>query len=76
MRWTQGSIIFQGAQHALDPVIRVGDQIEEAILAHGLATRRAAAVRARVELLEKVGLPATAGAPTSLTSSRVARSSG
>jgi peptide/nickel transport system ATP-binding protein len=56
VRWSQGSIIFQGAQHALDPVIRVGDQIEEAILAHGLATRRAAAVRAG-ELLEKVGLP-------------------
>ncbi len=56
VRWAQESIIFQGAQHALDPVIRVGDQIEEAILAHGLATRRVAAIRAS-ELLEKVGLP-------------------
>ena len=28
VRWTQASIVFQGAQHALDPVIRVGDQIE------------------------------------------------
>ncbi|MGH2630234.1 MAG: ABC transporter ATP-binding protein [Actinomycetota bacterium] len=56
VRWEQGSIIFQGAQHALDPVIRVGDQIEEAILAHGLGTRRAAAMRAGA-LLEKVGLP-------------------
>ena len=56
-RWTEGSIVFQGAQHALDPVVRVGDQIAEAILAHGLAGRREAAVRAG-ELLERVGLPA------------------
>ena len=56
MRWTQGSIIFQGAQHALDPVIRVGDQIAEPILAHGPATRREAMLRAG-ELLEHVGLP-------------------
>jgi len=57
VRWTEGSIVFQGAQHALDPVIRVGDQIAEAILAHGLAGRREAAVRAG-SLLERVGLPA------------------
>jgi peptide/nickel transport system ATP-binding protein len=57
VRWTQGSIIFQGAQHALDPVIRVGDQIAEPILAHGPASRRDALRRA-AELLDRVGLPA------------------
>jgi peptide/nickel transport system ATP-binding protein len=57
VRWTQASIVFQGAQHALDPVIRVGDQIEEAILAHRPVSRRDAAGRA-AELLELVGLPA------------------
>jgi peptide/nickel transport system ATP-binding protein len=57
VRWTEGSIIFQGAQHALDPVIRVGEQIVEAIAAHGQAGRREAIVRAG-ELLERVGLPA------------------
>ncbi len=56
IRWTQTSIIFQGAQHALDPVIRVGDQIAEPILAHGPSTRREALLRAG-ELLERVGLP-------------------
>ena len=55
-RWTEASIVFQGAQHALDPVIRVGDQIAEAILAHQQAGRREAAVRAG-DLLERVGLP-------------------
>jgi peptide/nickel transport system ATP-binding protein len=56
VRWSQGSIIFQGAQHALDPVIHVGDQIVEAIQAHGQGTQREGAVRAR-ELLERVGIP-------------------
>ena len=41
VRWTEGSIVFQGAQHALDPVIRVGDQIVEAIVTHGMPTGKA-----------------------------------
>ena len=60
VRWTQASVVFQGAQHALDPVIRVGDQIEEAILAHRTATRRETRART-AELLELVGLPARRG---------------
>ncbi len=56
VRWTQGSIVFQGAQHALDPVIRIGDQIAEPILAHGPSTRRDA-LRQAGDLLEQVGLP-------------------
>jgi peptide/nickel transport system ATP-binding protein len=57
VRWTQESMVFQGAQHALDPVIRVGDQIVEAIEAHEPATRREATARASA-LLERVGIPA------------------
>ena len=34
IRWVEISIIFQGAMDALNPVYRVGSQIEEAILAH------------------------------------------
>jgi peptide/nickel transport system ATP-binding protein len=34
IRWDEISIIFQGAMDALNPVYRVGSQIEEAILAH------------------------------------------
>ena len=52
----RGSIVFQGAQHALDPVIRVGDQIVEAIVTHGIADRKDAE-RRTAELLERVGLP-------------------
>jgi peptide/nickel transport system ATP-binding protein len=55
VRWTEMSIVFQGALHALNPVQRVGNQIEEAIETH----RTTPAATARVaELLELVGLPA------------------
>jgi peptide/nickel transport system ATP-binding protein len=58
VRWTQASIVFQGAQHALDPVIRIGDQIEEAILAHDDAASRRDASKKAGALLDRVGLPA------------------
>ncbi len=57
VRWTQESMVFQGAQHALDPVIRVGAQIVEAIDAHENVTRRESSARAQA-LLERVGIPA------------------
>jgi peptide/nickel transport system ATP-binding protein len=56
VRWTGASIVFQGALHALNPVQKIGDQIEEAIRVHGMATQKEAAVRAGA-LLEQVGLP-------------------
>jgi peptide/nickel transport system ATP-binding protein len=56
IRWTEASIVFQGAMHALNPVQRVGDQIVEPIVLHGQADEKEAVVRAG-ELLEQVGLP-------------------
>ncbi|HEX4983517.1 MAG TPA: ABC transporter ATP-binding protein [Ilumatobacteraceae bacterium] len=56
VRWTSAAIVFQGALHSLNPVHRVGGQIEEAILVHSKTGRQAA--KARVgELLEQVGIP-------------------
>ena len=57
IRWTQGSIIFQGAMHALNPVQRIGEQISEPIILHGQAGEKQAMTRAGA-LLEQVGLPA------------------
>ena len=58
VRWTSAAIVFQGALHSLNPVHRVGPQIEEAVLQHA-AKPSAAAARARAaELLERVGIPA------------------
>jgi len=57
VRWTEASIVFQGAMNALNPVRRIGDQIAEPIIVHGQAADREARVRAG-EILEQVGLPA------------------
>jgi peptide/nickel transport system ATP-binding protein len=55
-RWAQASVVFQGAQHVLNPVRRVGRQIDEAIEAHGSASASRAG-----ELLDLVGLGARRG---------------
>jgi len=53
VRWTEMSIVFQGALHTLNPVQRVGNQIAEAVDLHGMSNSKA-----RVgELLDLVGLP-------------------
>jgi len=56
MRKVRGAgiaLIFQEPMTALNPVFTVGDQIAEAMLVHGLATRAVARRRA-VELLDQV----------------------
>ena len=56
-RWRDVSLIFQGAMNALNPVIRVGDQVIEPILQHEAATPKQARNRA-AELFERVGINA------------------
>jgi peptide/nickel transport system ATP-binding protein len=54
VRWSTAAIVFQGALHSLNPVQRVGAQIEEAITVHG---EKGPAARSRVaDLLEQVGM--------------------
>ena len=56
VRWSGMAMVFQGAMHSLNPVIRVGDQVGERLLSDGVPK---AQVQARVaELLGQVGLPA------------------
>jgi oligopeptide/dipeptide ABC transporter ATP-binding protein len=56
VRGAEISLIFQEPMTALNPVFTVGDQIAEALLVHGKATR-AEARRQAVRLLEAVKLP-------------------
>jgi peptide/nickel transport system ATP-binding protein len=57
VRWRHISLVFQGAMNSLDPVQRIGAQIEEAIRLH--ERLGAKEVRARIEgLLKTVGLTA------------------
>jgi peptide/nickel transport system ATP-binding protein len=50
VRWTEAAVVFQGAQHVLNPVQRVSRQIKEAIDTHRGANKVA-------DLLEQVGIP-------------------
>ena len=55
-RWTDVSIIFQGSMNALNPVMKVGDQIAEAIVLHENISKKEALKRAG-ELFELVEMP-------------------
>jgi oligopeptide/dipeptide ABC transporter ATP-binding protein len=56
VRGAEIALIFQEPMAALNPVFTIGDQIAEALLVHGLATRAGAHDRA-VALLESVRMP-------------------
>ena len=56
-RWNDVAIVFQGAMNSLNPVMKIGSQIAEAIVLHKKTDRKSALKRAG-ELLELVEIPA------------------
>jgi ABC-type glutathione transport system ATPase component len=61
LRGSQIAMVFQDPARSLNPTLRVGEQITEAIHVHRKATKAEAQDRA-VELMELVRLPAARGA--------------
>jgi peptide/nickel transport system permease protein len=57
-RWEELSIVFQSAMHALNPVLRIGAQIEDVIVAHRPGTSAPERAARVIELLGVVGIPA------------------
>jgi len=55
VRWAQAAVVFQGAQHVLNPVRRISQQIQEAITVHRADSKVA-------DLLEQVGISRRRGA--------------
>ncbi len=55
IRWTEISVIFQGAMNALNPCMVISDQISEAIRAHEEISKEEANARS-VKLLTEVGI--------------------
>ena len=59
-RWREIAIVFQGAMNALNPVIRIRDQIAEPIVQR-LEIDEKEAIRKAGDLLELVGIPRSRG---------------
>ena len=56
-RWNDVSVVFQSAMNSLNPVITIGEQLTDVILAHKKVTKQQAYKKA-AELLEIVGIHA------------------
>ncbi|MFP4461044.1 MAG: ABC transporter ATP-binding protein [Thermotogota bacterium] len=55
IRWSDLSMVFQSAMNALNPVLKIGEQLTDAIFAHQNITRAKAVKRAK-EVLELVDI--------------------
>jgi len=56
VRWVKISLVAQAAMNALNPVARIGRQVEEALLAHNLTTKKKAKDRI-LRVFSQVDLP-------------------
>ncbi|HLA97869.1 MAG TPA: ABC transporter ATP-binding protein [Anaerolineales bacterium] len=56
VRWVKMSMVPQAAMNALNPVLKVGDQVSEPLVVHAGASREMAYKSAR-EMFQRVGVP-------------------
>jgi peptide/nickel transport system ATP-binding protein len=59
VRWAGASIVFQGALHSLNPVLRIDEQVAEPIRVHEPELPAERVAQRVAELLSEVGLPST-----------------
>lgn len=57
VRWVRLALVPQAAMNSLNPVVRVGDQVAEPLLAHGRASDAGEARRRAREVFRQVGVP-------------------
>jgi peptide/nickel transport system ATP-binding protein len=55
-RWTQIAMVFQGAMNALNPILRVSDQVTEAMLRHNPELGKETALEKTKDLFRLVGM--------------------
>lgn len=55
-RWRDTAIVFQGSMNSLNPVLRIGKQITDAISAHDPSSSKESRTARAAELLELVGI--------------------
>ncbi|MFW9831626.1 MAG: ABC transporter ATP-binding protein [Candidatus Thorarchaeota archaeon] len=56
VRWTKIAMVFQGAMNALNPILRVSDQITEAMLKHNRELTKDEAIEKTKDLFKLVGM--------------------
>jgi len=56
VRWVQMSLVPQAAMNALNPVLRVGDQVAEPMMVHAGVKKDTALLQAR-DMFQRVGVP-------------------
>ena len=56
VRWVQMSLVPQAAMNALNPVLRVGDQVAEPMMVHAGVKKETALLQAR-DMFQRVGVP-------------------
>ena len=57
VRWKKAAFVPQAAMNALNPVIKVGEQVAEPLLVHNLADSKEQALKKAQEAFEMVGVP-------------------
>jgi len=57
VRWNRIALVPQAAMNALNPVIKIGEQVAEPLLVHGIVSKKSDASDRSVNACKQVGLP-------------------